>query len=75
MKNMISSEFKKNLKEIDPFKIEALKGAAVRALATYLMMESSSKDARFKKNADEFVEKERSTISSSSYSDDSTREL
>jgi len=44
--HMIRSEFKKNMNEIDPVKIEALKGAAIRALATYLMMESSAKDER-----------------------------
>lgn len=34
MKSMIRNEFKKNMKEEDQTKIDAFKGAAVRALAT-----------------------------------------
>jgi len=59
---MIRTEFKKNMTELDPVKVDALKGAAIRGLATYLMMESSAKDERFQKNALKFARTEAETL-------------
>ena len=55
--SIIRAEFKKNKDENDVAKIEAHKGAAIRGLATYLMMESSSRDERFTKNSANFTKK------------------
>jgi len=45
LKGIVRAEFKKNVSIDDPAKIELLKGGAVRGLASYLMMESSSQVA------------------------------
>lgn len=47
---IIKKEFLKNKNEIDPIRIESLKGNAIRALTNYLMMESSLKDNKFKQH-------------------------
>ena len=46
LKGIVRAEFKKNMSIDDPAKIELLKGGAVRGLASYLMMETSSQVAR-----------------------------
>jgi hypothetical protein len=58
----VRNEFKKNkdVKEIE--KIEVLKGSAIRALSSYLMMESSAKDERFQRNVAKFTKSEADSL-------------
>ena len=49
MKTMVRTEFVKNRNEKDEAKIEVQKGAAVRALANYMLYESGNKDAKLGK--------------------------
>jgi hypothetical protein len=58
IKMIVKGEFKKNANVKDEAHAEALKSNAVRGLANYLMIESTSKDARFKKAANQFVQNE-----------------
>jgi len=38
LRRIVGGEFRKNMKEEDPERIEALKGNAIRALSNYLMV-------------------------------------
>lgn len=58
LRTIVRQEFKKNLKESDPIRVEALKSNAVRALTNYLMLESSNKDARLKDRIKTFNKEE-----------------
>eukprot|EP01039_Chlorochromonas_danica_P004203 gene4203-4617_t len=58
IRRVVRMEFRKNAKIEDPVKLEALKSSAVRALANYLMIESTAKDARFKARAQSYAEKQ-----------------
>ncbi len=58
LRAIVRGEFKKNAAIEDPAKIEGLKSNAIKALANYLMFESSQKDARFKKLSNEFYSNE-----------------
>ncbi|CAM9473301.1 unnamed protein product [Hapterophycus canaliculatus] len=49
---ILRNEFKKNMSETDPVKIEALKGGAIRGLSNYLVHESGSNDPQLKKRMD-----------------------
>ncbi len=59
---MINKEFSKNKLVNDPAQIEVLKSAAIRGLATYLMMENSTKDKRFMKNVNDFTKNEAESL-------------
>ena len=59
---IVGNEFRKNMSEQDPAKVELLKGGAIRALSSYLLIESSSKDERLNKRAAAFVKSEASSI-------------
>lgn len=58
IKRIVKMEFKKHEKVVDQAVITGLKSNAVRGLANYLMIESTSKDERFKTMANQFVQKE-----------------
>lgn len=62
LNQVIRNEFKKNAKLTDEDVIEKLKSNAVRGLANYLMMESSSKDARFQKQSMSYVKREAESL-------------
>ncbi|CAM9804405.1 unnamed protein product [Laminaria digitata] len=49
---ILRTEFKKNVGETDPAKIEQLKGNAIRGLSNYLVHESGSNDPQLKKRMD-----------------------
>lgn len=51
LRRIVGGEFRKNAKVSDEATITALKSNAIRALANYLMIESSAKDARFNKRS------------------------
>jgi hypothetical protein len=55
---IVREEFKKNMNEADPAKVEMLKGGAVRALASYLMIESSSQDTRLNESSKAYLKRE-----------------
>lgn len=59
---IVGKEFRKNKSIEDPAKIEALKSNAIRALANYLMLESSAKDKKFSQKSSIFTEKEAESI-------------
>jgi hypothetical protein len=58
LKKIVRGEFKKNAKVEDPATVEGLKSNAVKALANYLMLESSQKDGRFKQLSNQFYKNE-----------------
>ena len=55
---IVRNEFKKNAHLRDEEVIEKLKSNAIRGLSNYLMMESSSKDARFQKHSKDYIKRE-----------------
>jgi hypothetical protein len=59
---IVRGEFKKNAKVNDDALIENLKSNAIRALANYLMIESTNKDAKFKNKTISFNEREAKSI-------------
>jgi hypothetical protein len=59
---IVRGEFKKNAKLTDEAAIEKLKSNAVRGLANYLMMESSSKDARFQNKSTSYIKREADSL-------------
>lgn len=59
---IVGKEFRRNASVSEPEKIEALKSNAIRALANYLMMESSNKDDKLKNRAAAYVSREADTI-------------
>jgi len=64
LKTIVRTEFKKNMNITDTSAIETLKSNAVRGLANYMMIESSTKDERLQKHASAFVQKEVDSIQS-----------
>lgn len=58
IRKVLGAEFRKNAHVTDPAKVESLKSNAVRGLANYLMIESSSKDPRLQKFANTYAQKE-----------------
>lgn len=64
LKSIVRNEFKKNAAVKDEATIERLKSNAVRGLSNYLMMESSTKDARFQQQSKAFVQREVDSIKS-----------
>jgi hypothetical protein len=64
LKSIVRGEFKKNAKVQDPAVVEVLKSNAIKALANYLMLESSQKDARFKQVSNDFYKNESKDLSS-----------
>jgi len=62
LRRIVGSEFRKHSGEEDEEKITLLKSNAVRALANYLMIESSSKDARFKEKAAQYSDREANSL-------------
>ena len=58
LKKVVGQEFRKNRDVTDPAVLDALKGNAVRALANYLMMESATKDERFREKIGKFASTE-----------------
>ena len=62
LKKVVGGEFRKNRDVTDLEQVEALKGNAVRALANYLMMESATKDERFREKIGKFASNEAATI-------------
>ena len=66
LRNIVKNEFLKNANIQDPIAIENLKNNAIRGLANYLMIESTSKDQRFQQHAENFVKKEASELIRSS---------
>ena len=59
---IVRGEFKKNMNEKDEERIAALKGNAVRALANYLMIESSANDPKLKDKFNAFAKSEADTM-------------
>jgi hypothetical protein len=59
---IVRNEFRKNAAVAEQDKIDALKANAVRALANYLMLESSTKDPRLMNRSSAFVSKEADSI-------------
>jgi len=66
LRRIVGGEFRKHAKEADEEKIANLKSNAIRALANYLMIESSSKDARFKEKAASYSSREAQSLAHSS---------
>ena len=62
LKKVVGGEFRKNRDVTDLEQVEALKGNAVRALANYLMMESATKDERFREKIGKFASNEAASI-------------
>jgi|Transcript_9199 hypothetical protein len=62
LKKIVGGEFRKNSAVEDPVLLEALKGSAVRALANYLMMESATKDEKFRQKIGDFASKEAASL-------------
>ena len=58
LRQMVGREFRKNMGEKDEKVIEGMKSNAIKALANYLMMESLSKDSKFKERANAFTTSE-----------------
>lgn len=65
IRQIVRKEFQKNAGLTDPARIEQLKSNAVRGLANYLMIESTSKDAKLQKFANTFASKEASNLKDS----------
>ncbi len=62
LRAIVGKEFRKNAAIKDPAVVEALKGNAVRALANFLMMESASKDEKFKDRVAKFASSQVASI-------------
>lgn len=62
LKKIVGSEFRKNAKLEDLVRIDALKANAIRGLANYLMLESASKDEKFRDRTSSFVSREADSI-------------
>jgi hypothetical protein len=62
LKRVVGGEFRKNSEVKDPAQLDALKGNAVRALSNYLMMESATKDDKFKEKIGTFASKEAASL-------------
>ena len=62
LRTIVRGEFKKNMHEKDEERIAALKGNAVRALANYLMIESSSNDPKLKEKFNTFTKSEANSL-------------
>ena len=62
---IVRGEFRRNAKVTDIEQISALKSNAIRALANYLMIESTSKDANFKSKVAAFTTREAGSIQKS----------
>jgi hypothetical protein len=58
LRTLVRGEFKKNAAVTDKTKVEALKSNAIRALANYLMLESSNKDDRLRDKMAQFSKSE-----------------
>jgi hypothetical protein len=64
LRRIVGGEFRRNSKVEDAEKVSQLKSNAIRALANYLMLESASKDSRFKDKAASYSNREANSISS-----------
>lgn len=62
LRRIVGGEFRKNAKVTDSDQITLLKTNAIRALANYLMIESTSRDVRFKDKAAEYTAREASSL-------------
>ena len=58
----IRSSFKANKGVEDPAEVERLKGTAIRALANYVLAESSLKDRRMKESVAKFTSSETGSL-------------
>ena len=58
LRKIVGGEFRKNSKVEDEERISQLKSNAIRALANYLMIESSTKDLRFRDKTAAFSTRE-----------------
>jgi hypothetical protein len=65
IRSIVRKEFQKNAGVTDPVVIDQLKSNAIRGLANYLMIESTSKDAKLQKFANSFASKEASNLKDS----------
>lgn len=70
IRTIVRREFQKNAKLEDPAMIDQLKSNAIRGLANYLMIESTNKDARLQKFANNFASKEASNLKETSFPSD-----
>lgn len=62
LRRVVGGEFRKNRGVTDPATLDALKGNAVRALSNYLMMESATKDERFREKIGNFASIQAATL-------------
>lgn len=62
IKRIVKGEFKKNSGVTDEAMVMSLRSNAIRGLANYMMMESGSKDNRFREVADKFIKSESDSI-------------
>lgn len=62
LRRIVGGEFRKNAKVADEALVVGLKSNAIRALANYLMIESSAKDARFKEKAAAYSAREADSL-------------
>jgi len=62
LRKIVGGEFRKNAKEENEEKVGQLKSNAIRALANYLMIESSTKDARLQGKVTAYSNREASTL-------------
>ena len=58
LRDMVRKEFRKNMHETDPAKIDQLKGNAIRALTNYMTMESLSRLKQNNKRAEEKIDQQ-----------------
>lgn len=66
LRRIVGGEFRKNAKVADEAVVVLLKSNAIRALANYLMIESSAKDTRFKEKAAAYSAREADTLTKDS---------
>lgn len=62
LQRIVGSEFRKNAQVTDPVAIDGMKSNAIRALANYLMIESTSKDEKLQKFSAAFAKKEAGSL-------------
>jgi hypothetical protein len=62
LRKIVGNEFRKNAGLKDPDQIASHKGNAMRALSNYLMLESLSKDKKFKEKASSYNDRELKSV-------------
>lgn len=62
LRRIVGGEFRRYAAEEDPVKIDNLKSNAIRALANYLMIESTTRDEKLRAKTEAFIKREASDM-------------